>query len=227
MSVSLETDARGVPMVLLDRPGQLNALNMDVIDGIREALHSAGAVLVLGSTGKRSFSSGADLDLDDPARAAVSDALYGLYQEMRQSDTVIIAAADGYALGGGAQLLLASDLRIAGPGLNIRFLGLGHGLVVGAWGLPALVGRGRAAELCLTMRPVGAEEALRIGLVERLVAEALEEAVALASSLLQLNPASVAGVKRVAANPDPIAALVHERELNSGWNGSVARRSDV
>jgi enoyl-CoA hydratase/carnithine racemase len=117
-------------------------------------------------------------------------------------------------------------MRIAGPDLNIRFLGLGHGLVVGAWGLPALVGRGRAAELCLTMRPVGAEEALRIGLVERLVADALEDALTLASSLLLIDPASMAGVKRVAANPDPIAALNHERELNSKWNGSVPRRGD-
>lgn len=224
MSVRLESNPRGVSVALLDRPDKLNALNMDVIDGLREGLASAGSVLVLGSTNRRSFSSGADLDLADPARAAVSDALYVLYQEMRRADTIIIAAADGHALGGGAQLLLASDLRIAGPDLKIRFLGSGHGLVVGAWGLPALIGRGRAAELCLTMRPVGAEESLRIGLVERLVADALEDALALASSLLAVDPSSMAGIKRVLANPDPMAALNHERELNKSWNGSVARR---
>ena len=211
-------------MVLLDRPDKLNALNMDVIDGIREGLRSAGSVLVLGSTNRLSFSSGADLDLDDAARAEVSDALYVLYQEMRQTDTVIIAAADGHALGGGAQLLLASDMRVAGPDLKIRFLGLGHGLVVGAWGLAALVGRGRAAELCLTMRPVGADEALRIGLVERLVPDALEDALELASTLLAVDPTSLAGVKRVVANPDPEAALNQERNLNSNWDGYVPRR---
>ena len=222
----MESDPRGVSVVLLDRPDKLNALNMDVIDGISEGLRSAGSVLVLGSTNRLAFSSGADLDLDDPARAAVSDALYVLYQEMRQTDTIIIAAADGHALGGGAQLLLASDMRVAGPDLKIRFLGLGHGLVVGAWGLAALVGPGRAAELCLTMRPVGAEEALRIGLVERLAPDALESALALASSLLVVDPTSLAGVKRVVANLDPMAALNQERELNSSWDGYVPKLRD-
>jgi enoyl-CoA hydratase/carnithine racemase len=226
MSVRLETDDRGVPLVLLDRPSRRNAINMDMIDGIREGVRSAGPVLILGSTDRRAFSSGADLDLEDPARAGVSDALYSLYQEMRDSETVLVAAADGYAWGGGAQLLLACDLRIGGPDLNIRFMGLGHGLVVGAWGLPELIGRGRAVELCLTMRSVGAEEALRIGLVERVVAEPLEEAANLASSMLRVDPRSLAGVKRVVSNPDPMSALNLERELNSSWDGSMPQRSD-
>ena len=224
MSVRIEMDARGVPVVLLDRADRLNALNMEVIDGIREGLRSAGPVLVLGSTNRAAFSSGADLDLDDSTRAIVSDALYGLYQEMRQSDTIIIAAADGHALGGGAQLLLACDVRFAGPGLIVRFLGLGHGLTVGAWGLPALVGRGRATELCLTMRSVGAQEALRIGLVERVVADPLDEASTMASELLLLSPTAIARIKRVVANPDPLAALNQERDQNSGWNGSMPGR---
>lgn len=226
MSVRRESDPRGVPVVLLDRPGRLNALNMEAIDGIGEALRVAGPVLVLGSTDRRAFSSGADLNLGDLERSAVSDALYRLYLEMRQSDTVVIAAADGHALGGGAQLLLASDMRIAGPDITIRFLGPGHGLVVGAWGLPSLVGRGRAAELCLSMRSVGADEALRIGLVERVVADPLEEALTLASSLLLLDPSAVAGVKRVVAIPDPLAALNQERARNSGWNGSMPQRGE-
>ena len=226
MSVRLELDDGGVPLVLLDRPSRRNAINMDMIDRIREGVRAAGPVLILGSTDRRAFSAGADLDLDDPARARVSDALYSLYQEMYDPETVIVAAADGYAWGGGAQLLLACDLRIGGPDLNIRFMGLGHGLVVGAWGLPELIGRGRAVELCLTMRPVGAEEALRIGLVERLVAQPLEEAVTLASSMLLIDPRSLEGVKRVVSNPDPYAALSLERELNSSWDGSMPQRGE-
>ena len=214
-------------MVLVDRPERRNALNLEVVDGIKEALQASGPVLVLGSTDPRAFSSGADLDLKDSERAAVSDALYRLYQQMRQSDTVIIAAADGYALGGGAQLLIASDIRIAGPDLSVRFLGLGHGLVVGAWGLPSLVGAGRAAELCLTMRSVGAEEAQRIGLVEAVVPDPLEEALKVASAMLLLDPTALAGVKRILSDPDPFAALNHEREINSTWNGSVPRRGEV
>lgn len=226
MGVRRSQDRSGVPVVLLDRPERLNALNMEVIEGIAEALHSAGPCLVLGSTDSRSFSSGADLTLADPERAALSDALYRLYMEMRRSDTVIVAAANGHALGGGAQLLIACDIRVVGPDTTIRFIGAGHGLVVGAWGLPSLVGRGRATELCLSTRPVGADEALRIGLVDRVASDPLEEALTLASSLLHLDPAAVVGVKRIVSIPDPIAALEHERELNSEWSGFVPRRGD-
>ncbi len=81
-------------------------------------------------------------------------------------------------------------------------------------------------ELCLTMRPVEAQEALRIGLVERVVADPLFDASKMASEVLLLDPGAVAGIKRVVANPDPLAALREERDRNSGWNGSMPRRVD-
>ena len=74
---------------------------------------------------------------------------------MLASPVIIIASIHGAAVGAGAQLAVASDLRIGSPPARFRFAGPGHGLAVGAWGLPSLVGRGRAAEICLSMRWVG------------------------------------------------------------------------
>ena len=88
----------------------------------------------------------ADLSLADDERAQVSDLLYRLYQRMLLSPAPVIAAVDGPAVGGGAQLALASDLRVGGAGARLRFVGPGHGLAVGSWGLPSLVGRGRGCE---------------------------------------------------------------------------------
>jgi enoyl-CoA hydratase/carnithine racemase len=224
MSVRVTEPQPGVVTALLDRPEKLNALDMAMVSGIRGALSRAGiSVLILGSTTNQAFSAGADLDLSDPERAAVSDALYELYQEMRESDVIVVAAARGHAVGGGAQLLIASDLRIVGHDVSIRFAGPAHGLTVGAWGLPSLVGRGRALELCLSMREVGAAEALAIGLVERVADDPIGQALDLASHLTRLHRDAVTAVKRVVAVVDPSTALDEERHRNSGWGGSVHR----
>jgi enoyl-CoA hydratase/carnithine racemase len=224
MSVEVRVE-RGIPLVLLDRPQRRNALDLVTVEALREAVGRGHPVLVIGSTSPEAFSAGADLAVGDSERATISEGLYQLYREMRAADTIILAAADGHAVGGGAQLLIASDIRIGGPRLSVRFLGPGHGLVVGAWGLPALIGRGRAIELCLTMRTVEAEEALRIGLVERIGADPLEEAVELGLLIAELEPRAVAGVKRLVAMSEGAAALEAEQRFNSGWSGSIPGRS--
>src|SRR3712207_9155743 len=109
----------------------------------------------------------------------------------------IVVAIDGPAVGAGMQLAVAGDLRVAGPQTKLRVAGPGHGLAVAAWGLPSLVGRGRALDLCLTMRAVGAEEALATGLVDRVEQEPGAAAADLASDLARLDPAAVERVKRV------------------------------
>jgi enoyl-CoA hydratase/carnithine racemase len=223
MSVHVE-DRDGVRVVLLDRPSKRNALDMSMVEGIREAIVSAPrTAVVLGSTDPRSFSAGADLDLTDRDRAALSDALYELYLFMRATSKVLIAAASGHAVGGGAQLLISSDLRLAGPETVIRFVGPGHGLVVGAWGLPSLIGRGRAMDLCLSTRSVGADEALAIGLVDRVVDEPIDRAIEYGARVSDLDPAAAASVKRVIAVTDVGDALSLERAENSAWDGAIPR----
>ena len=222
MSSRSDVPAPGVRRVLLDRFEKRNALDLPILHAMDEAMSARDCrVIVLGSSDPRIFSAGVDLDLDDRARARLSDRLYSLYQDMRRSPAIIVAAASGPAVGGGAQLLLASDIRIGSAALTMRFVGAGHGLAVGAWGLPSLVGRGRALELCLSMREVGAEEALRIGLIDSLVDDPLEEAVAFAAGVVALDPSAVPRVKAIVGTADPDAALALERRENSTWRGTV------
>jgi enoyl-CoA hydratase/carnithine racemase len=154
----------------------------------------------------------------------VSDLLYALYVTMLDSPAPIIATLDGPAVGGGAQLALACDIRIGGSRASLRFVGPGHGLAVGAWGLPALVGRGRAVELCLSMRTVGADEALAIGLLDRVEPDPFEAALRLAGEIAMLDAAAVARVKSVARTASGVlAALEEERTGNrESWSGSVS-----
>jgi enoyl-CoA hydratase/carnithine racemase len=216
--------APGVLRLRLDRPECRNALDRPLLEALLDAFAApAEPVVVLGSTTPEAFCAGADLRLEDAERAQVSDLLYALYGRMTASDAIVVAALDGPAVGGGAQLAIAADLRVAARTARIRLAGPGHGLAVGAWGLPSLVGRGRAMDLCLTMRPVDADEALRIGLVDRVADDAGEAALALAAELAALDPAAAARVKRVAwASARALDALAVERNENrAAWSGSM------
>jgi enoyl-CoA hydratase len=216
--------APGVLRLRLDRPERRNALDRPLIEALLDAFAApAEPVVVLGSTTPEAFCAGADLRLEDAERAGVSDLLYELYGRMTSSEAIVVAALDGPAVGGGAQLAIAADLRVVARTARIRLAGPGHGLAVGAWGLPSLVGRGRAMDLCLTMRPVDAEEALRIGLADRVVDDAGQTAVELAAEFATLDPAAAARVKRVAwASARAFEALEVERAENrAAWSGSM------
>jgi enoyl-CoA hydratase len=216
----------GVVRLLLDRPERRNALDRALVEGLLEAFHEPGEpVVVLGSTSPAAFCAGADVTLQDAERADVSDLLYELYARMTGSEAIVIAALDGHAVGGGAQLAIAADLRVAAPATTIRLAGPGHGLAVGAWGLPSLVGRGRAMDLCLSMRPVCADEALAIGLVDRVVDDVDAGSLELAAALAELDHAAAARVKRLAwTAAGGRDALEMERASNrSAWSGSMQR----
>jgi enoyl-CoA hydratase/carnithine racemase len=138
----------------------------------------------------------------------------------------IVAAIAGPAIGGGAQLAIASDLRVAGPNARIRFAGAGHGLAVGAWGLGSLVGRGRAMDLCLSMREVSADEAAAIGLVDRVADDPDAVALRLATQVTRLDRAAVARVKRLVASDDLLESLRRERRENAAaWSGEIPEGS--
>ena len=216
--------AAGVLRLRFDRPERRNALDRSMVQALLDAFaEPEEPVVLLGSTTRDAFCAGADLRLADDERAAVSDLLYELYGRMTACDAIVVAALDGPAVGGGAQLAIAADLRVASPGARIQVAGPGHGLAVAAWALPSLVGRGRAMDLCLTMRPVGAEEALRIGLVDRLADDAAAAGLALATELAELDAAAAARVKRVAwASALALGALEDERAGNrAAWSGSM------
>lgn len=217
--------AEDVLRLRLNRPDRLNAINTPLVEALNMAFDGLDArAVVLESSTPRAFCAGADLDLEDAERARVSDLLYELYEKMVRLPIPIVVAINGDAVGGGAQLAIAGDLRVAGPLAKLRVAGPGHGLAVAAWALPSLVGRGRALDLCLTMREVGAEEALAMGLVERIEESPSETAIDLASSFARLDPAAAGRVKRVVtAASGYLDALREERAGNrESWSGSVA-----
>lgn len=225
-SLHVDRPTAGVLRLRLDRPERRNALDRPLLDALLDAFDEpAEPVVVLGSTSSEAFCAGADLRLADAERAEVSDLLYALYERMTACNAIVVAALPGPAVGGGAQLAIAADLRVAARAARIQVAGPGHGLAVAAWGLPSLVGRGRAMDLCLTMRAVGAEEALAIGLVDRLADDADEAALVLARELAALDRAAAARVKRVAWDAArAIQALEAERAGNRAtWSGSMER----
>src|SRR5919107_4752955 len=135
--------AEDVLRLRLNRPDRLNAINTPLVEALNTAFDGVDArAVVLDSSTPRAFCAGADLDLEDAERARVSDLLYALYEKMVRLPIPIVVAINGNAVGGGAQLAIAGDLRVAGPLAILRVAGPGHGLAVAAWGLPSLVGRG-------------------------------------------------------------------------------------
>jgi enoyl-CoA hydratase/carnithine racemase len=173
--------------------------------------------VLIGSTDPRIFCAGADLTIPDAERAAISDMIYDCCQAMITRPGPVIAVLTGPAVGGGAQLAAASDLRIAGPGARLRWIGPpGPDLAVGAWLLPDLVGRGVAMDLVLTGRWVNAAEALALGLVSRVAEDPEQSAELIAADLAARGTG--AGAKAVMASPGLLDRLRAEREVNrSAW----------
>ena len=226
MSLLIDHPQPGVARLRLDRPERHNALDRALVEALGAAIEAEREhVIVLGSSAPGRFCGGADTSIDDAERAAVSDALYELYAGILELPRPVLAALDGPALGGGLQLAIACDLRVAAPGAWLAARGPGHGLAVAAWGLPALVGRGRALDLCLTGRRVDAAEALTIGLVDRVEDDPGAAAVGLAAEFAALDEPAVARVKALVARAgDPAAALAEEAAGNRGWSGALPPR---
>jgi enoyl-CoA hydratase/carnithine racemase len=223
VSLRIDRPAPGVLGLWLDRPAVRNALDRPLVQALLDALEvPAERAVVLGSTDAACFCAGADVTLDDAERAQVSDLLYELYGRMLRLPVPIVAAVSGHAVGGGAQLAIASDLRVGSASTQFRFPGTGHGLAVGAWGLPSLIGRGRALDLCLTMRPVAAKQALAFGLLDRVEKDAARTAIELAATLTVLDAEAVHRTKRIVLDAtDLVASLERERYGNRGWSGST------
>ncbi|WP_199434702.1 enoyl-CoA hydratase/isomerase family protein [Qaidamihabitans albus] len=224
--LSVERAEHGLTRIRFDRPGRRNAIDENTVAALLAELdHDPAGPVLLGSTDPAIFCAGADLDITDAERTRCSDLLYETYHRLVTRPGPVIAVVEGPAVGGGAQLATAADLRVAGPGCRFRWAGPGHGLAVGAWVLPDLVGRGIALELTLSGRWVGAAEALRIGLVNSVDDEPWPVAEKLVATVAGLDAAAVAGVKSITAAggglPDRLAAERH-RNLRQ-WPGTVPR----
>ncbi|WP_460773182.1 enoyl-CoA hydratase/isomerase family protein [Microbacterium sp. GXF7504] len=203
---------RGADRVVatLDRPEVRNAIDQALVDELHALcaeLEAEPRTLIL--TGAHGvFASGADIAQLRDRRAA--DARAGInttvFRRIHDLPMPVIAAVDGYALGGGAELAYAADLRIGTPALRIGNPETGLGIIAAAgatWRLPAIVGEARAAELLLTGRVLDGEEALAWGLVSALhpADELLPAAHALAGRIARNDALATQYTKRALAAP--------------------------
>jgi enoyl-CoA hydratase len=172
-----------IATVTLNRPEKHNALNSRVLDDLREvfeALHEDDAVrgVVLTGAGTRAFAAGADISELHQLRTKPGERASAKGQSVmsliESTGKPVIAAVEGYALGGGCELALACHLRVASRTAKLGLPELGLGLMPGYGGtqrLPRLIGKGRALELILDGNPVDADRALAMGLVNKVVEE--------------------------------------------------------
>jgi enoyl-CoA hydratase len=215
-NVVAERGSAGYLRLLLSRPGQRNALVPGMVTALTEAMRAdSDAVVLLGSAGRRVFCAGADLSLPIADRAVVSNLLYECYEHMITRPGPVIVVLAGPAVGGGAQLAAAADLRIAGPAGRLRFTGPpGGGLAVGAWILPDLVGRGAALELTLTGRWVAATEALALGLVHQVEDDPDRAAADAAEALVAAGSQGSGRIKAITSAGGLLDRLHAERNAN-------------
>ena len=191
----IETTVEGrVAFVTLDRPGRRNALTPAGLDALEAAIETCETpVLCLRGEGA-AFCAGADLDvvaeLDREEAAAFAEQGQGVAKTIEDSPAVVVAAIDGAARGGGVELALACDFRVASPEATFAETGVRLGLF-GAWGgtvrLPRTVGEGNAMDLALSGRTVDSEAALRMGLVSRIV----DDPSAVAHEIATNDPAAL------------------------------------
>jgi enoyl-CoA hydratase len=194
--------AGGVATLTVDRPGVRNALDTATVEELHRALDEVRAasagVLILTGAGDKAFVSGADIRAIRERRRA--DALASINSRLMSAieshEAVSIAAVNGYALGGGCELALACDLRIAAQHAVFGQPEPAIGIIPGAGGtqrLPRIVGLGRAKELILTGARWDARQAREYGLVSEVVpaGELLQAAQAMAGRVLALGPLAI------------------------------------
>jgi enoyl-CoA hydratase/carnithine racemase len=216
--VNVDVSAAGVASIRLDRP-KVNALNRQVVLEIDAAVHEAHnrddvrAVVVWG--GEKVFAAGADIkemaDLDAVTMFRYIETFHDVFTHLEQLPKPTIAAINGYALGGGCELALACDLRLAAEDAQLGQPEILLGVIPGAGGtqrLPRLIGIPRAKDMVYSGRFVGAQEALEIGLVNRIegAQEVYGEAVKLA--------------ERFAAGP-AVALSAAKQAIDRGTQGDI------
>lgn len=187
--------ADGVRRVTLDRPEARNALVPAALDDLADAVADAPEPVVLLRGAGSAFCAGADLDsvagLSEPAAFARRGQRAA--RRIETAESVVVCGVDGPARGGGVELALACDLRVATPAASFAESGVRHGLF-GAWGgthrLPAAVGPAVARDMMLTGRTLDASDARRVGLVSRIV----DDPATVATTLADAPPSTLRAV---------------------------------
>jgi enoyl-CoA hydratase/carnithine racemase len=228
--VSYEVDENGVAVMRLERPGARNAINTAMLEQMLERLAEAGddeavRVVVVSSSDHMGLSAGADVkeQLDEQARVDRMQLFANLYDAITAFPKPTIAVCHGDVIGGGAEIAVACDMRVGGSNLRMRFPGAALGVPVGPARLVTLCGLATAKYLLLSSRTVAADEALRLGLVNRVAPAAGTEGAALdlAAEIAGHPPEAVARLKRMLHEWDRVEERsAHEGEGQVEWQRS-------
>ncbi len=213
-NILVEKDAENkIAKIIINRPQRLNALSIDTLDEIFEALRKLEKddevrVVIITGAGDRAFSAGFDLQsaMQDPSMLAPANSMMiaskgqWVFTQIERFPKPVIAAINGYAFGGGCELALACDFRIMKRGAKIGLTELSLALIPG-WGgtqrLPKIVGIAKAKELIMLAKRLDADEAEKIGLVHKAVdpEKFEEEVMALAKQLAEGPPIALRAAK--------------------------------
>ncbi|MCB9482100.1 MAG: enoyl-CoA hydratase/isomerase family protein [Desulfobacteraceae bacterium] len=234
MSVELKIKDK-IAVVTINRPEKMNSVNNSVLEGLSNAASEIKNMpvraAVLTGKGNRAFSAGFDVSMENPMAAELGDAvmnnrpetvekairkLRGAVDEFFSIPVPIIAAVNGIAYGGGAEIAARCDLSVMNSSAVICFSEVKLGLMPDFGGgakLSKLIGPSRAADLILTARKVGADEALSLGLISRIsrTDSALEDALEIADNIAQNGPRAVQS-----------ALSVIRRSMNQSFEDSLS-----
>lgn len=207
--LTLRDHGNGVFVLTLNRPERLNALGVETVKGIREYVNEAtnrqARVLLISGTGK-AFSAGADLKerkgMDLSEKLAHNAGIRQAIEALADAKFVTIAVLNGLAMGGGLELAMACDLRLAAEGVQIGLTESRIGAFPGAGGsqrLPRLIGQSRALEMMLLGEPVSSEKAMAYGLVNEVHSsqELLTKALSMAERLANRSALALSTIKRL------------------------------
>lgn len=208
-SVLLVEEEKKVVTLTLNRPEVMNSLNFPLLHALRDQIESFRfkpnvRVIIITAAGEKAFCAGADLK----ERAALAPeqvreyifTIRNLFTSIEELNKPVIAAVNGIALGGGTELSLACDIRIAAKNATMGLTETRLAIIPGAGGtqrLPRLVGRGKAKELIFTGQRINAEEALKIGLVNKVCEQKdlVDESKKMAAMICEAGPIAIEQAK--------------------------------
>ena len=208
-NILLTEEENGIVTLTLNRPEVMNSFNFPLLQALRDKIESmrfkpAIRVVIITAAGDKAFCAGADLKERATLKPdQVKEFIFtirNLFTSIEQLNKAVIAAVNGVALGGGTELALACDIRLASTNATLGLTETRLAIIPGAGGtqrLPRLVGRGKAKELIFTGRRIGAEEALNIGLVNKICEpkNLLEEAREMAAMICEAGPIAIEQAK--------------------------------
>ena len=208
-SVLLVEEENSVATLTLNRPEVMNSFNFAMLQALRDQIESIRfkpetRVVIITAAGEKAFCAGADLKeratLPPDKVKEYIFTIRNLFTSIEQLNKAVIAAVNGVALGGGTELALACDIRIASANATMGLTETRLAIIPGAGGtqrLPRLVGRGKAKELIFTGQRIGAEEALRIGLVNQICEQKdlLAECKKMAAMICEAGPVAIEQAK--------------------------------